>query len=160
MATSDGIHDVAASLFVDALGRGLPLREHFSFKDLCDFLRKEGVFGLDDLDSQDLVKIASVVGNMTEGNVKISAEPVVTTTTRTPLSSVDLRISGETVVGPPPTTRPIQPLDRLVLEDGVELHVVRTGSRKCVGMDDTMQTREFTTDEVVAIVSMDDPILE
>lgn len=156
MATSSGIHDVAAALFVDALGRNLPMREHFSYKELHDFLRKEGVLGLDELDGQDLVKIASTVGSMTKGNVKINATPVVTATVRTPLSSVDLRVSGERPLER--KARPIQVTDLVTLKDGAQLHVVETRVGKCAGMDDMMHTRVFAPEEIEHIVSMDEPL--
>jgi hypothetical protein len=150
--TTKGLHEAAAALFVDSLGRDLPLRERFSYKELHDFLRREGILGLDQLDNRDLVKIGSMIERSTAGNVMVNAEPTAAPT-RTPISSIDLRVSGESIPAEPKD--PVGVLDLVALHDGTELHVVSAYVGKYVGMDSRMNTRAFELAEVVSAVPMD-----
>lgn len=154
MATK-GLHEAAAALFVDALGRDLPLQPRFSYRDLATFLRREGITGLDELHTKDLLVIGNQVQRMTGGSVAVSAEPV-TATGRTPLSTIDLAASGEDMpIEPEPF---IQLTDLIALHDGTQLHVVATKGERWIGMDDRFESHVFGIVDVASVRSMDAPL--
>jgi hypothetical protein len=151
-----GLHEAAAALFVDALGRDLPLREHFSFGELHTFLRREGILGLDRVDSPDLISISAAINELTHGNIRVSAEPT-PSAARTPLSTIDLRVGAAGV----DTTKPetvIGLTDLVALQDGTTLHVVAIQANRYVGMDDQMAARVFSLPDVATVTPMDAPL--
>jgi|GEM_PF-5546275 len=84
----------AAIIFIDSLGTTLPFRNRFTFKELDDFCKKEGIAGISngEVSEPDLIKIAYFVEGITNGHVKIVAGPT-ESKVRSPLSKIDLHIA-------------------------------------------------------------------
>lgn len=87
----------SALLFVDALGETLPFKSSFTYKELSDFCRREGIInlaGVDNLTERELLSIARKISTVTNGHVKINPEPLrKTSKNRTPLSKVDMEVA-------------------------------------------------------------------
>jgi len=96
VSTKD-ITSPSALLFVDALGETLPFRNSFTFKELSDFCRREGVMhlaGTDQLSEDSLLKIAKKISVITNDNIRIIPEPLKKTSgNRTPLSKIDMEVA-------------------------------------------------------------------
>lgn len=83
----------AAIIFIDSLGTTLPFRNRFTYKELDDFCKKEGIAGIaDGVSEPDLIKIAYFVEGITNGHVKIVAGPT-ESKVRSPLSKLDMNIA-------------------------------------------------------------------
>jgi len=98
MSMSQNASDIsipAALIFIDALGENLPFRSRFTFKELNDFVLREGISSLaqESIAEPDLMKIAYLIEGITNGHVKIVAGPT-PSTVRSPLSKIDLEISN------------------------------------------------------------------
>lgn len=86
----------ASRIFIDSLGTSLPFKQSFTYKELNDFCRREGLHVLaekDTLSDEELMEISHLVHEGTGGKVSIHAEPLnVEGASRSPLSVVDLSI--------------------------------------------------------------------
>lgn len=173
----------AALIFIDAMGDTLPFKSSFTFKELSDFCRKEGVDILAEkpLTESDLVKIAENVSALTNNHVEIVAKPT-KTANRSPLSTVDLGVAEKTAerqcrrcpmkiasyrifcdecqgLGPKsPVSVKIGMYSYVTLKDGTSLHVVDFEGEKFIGVDDFFNAHEFAAHDAKAIHNMEDDL--
>jgi hypothetical protein len=185
MGSTQDISTPAALIFIDALGDTLPFKESFTFKELSDFCRREGVSLLSPtpLTDADLIKIASTVATITQNHVQIEVQPT-KGDERDPISAVDLSVASRsaekecrncqakiasyrifcedcrTAMEQPPTTRKqaIRLYAHITLTDGSSLHVVEIGKDKLIGVDDFFVPRDFTAAEAVTIHNLEDDL--
>jgi hypothetical protein len=88
----------SALLFVDALGETIPFKRTFTFKELSDFCRREGVMhlaGSDKLTGDELLSIADKINTVTNGHIRVAPEPLKKTGNRFPLSKIDMEIAHQ-----------------------------------------------------------------
>jgi hypothetical protein len=176
----------AALIFIDALGDTIPFKASFTFKELSDFCRREGVSVLapTPLTDADLIKIAENIGTITQNHVQIEAQPT-RGVDRDPISAVDLSVASKSadkqcmrcqakiasyrifcddcrIAGTKPGSRDDKQAIRLyahvTLRDGASLHVVEIGKETLVGVDDFFVPRDFTAAEVVVAHDLEDDL--
>jgi hypothetical protein len=176
----------AALIFIDALGDTLPFKQSFTFKELSDFCRREGVSVLSPtpLTDGDLIKIAETVAALTQNHVQVEAQAT-RGEERDPISAVDLSVASKSadkqcmrcqtkiasyrifcddcrVAGTQPgsgnTKKAIRLYAHVTLVDGASLHVVEIGKESLVGVDDFFVPRDFTAADVVTSHNMDDDL--
>lgn len=183
MSSKQDIAVPAALIFIDALGDTVPFKASFTFKELSDFCRREGVtlMAASPLTDSDLMKIAEHVALLTNNHVTIEAKPTEAATGRDPLSAVDLSVATKTAQrecrhcqakiasyrifcdacanpGSRNDKQAIRLYAHVTLRDGTALHVVEIGQDTLVGVDDLFVPRDFTAAEAVTIHNMDDDL--
>lgn len=187
MGSRTDVASPAAVVFIDALGDTLPFKASFTFKELSDFCRREGVHSLADneeLSDGDLIQIAAHVGTLTNNHVRIEPEPTVTAE-RSPLSIIDFNVAEEqstvrhackrcrgevestrllcatcrtAVAARTDKTAAIELYAHVVLADGATVHVVEINGDHFVGVDDLFQATSFHEQEVKAVHNMSDDV--
>jgi hypothetical protein len=172
----------AALIFIDALGDTLPFKASFTFKELSDFCRREGVSLLSPtpLTDADLIKIAATVASLTQNHVQITAQPT-KGDVRDPFSAVDLSVASKSAVKECRNCQAkiasyrifceecrtameqggvrkqaIRLYAHVTLVDGAALHVVEINDKSFVGVDDFFVPRDFTAAEAVTIHNLED----
>lgn len=177
----------AALIFIDALGDTLPFKRQFTYKELNDFVHREGVAGLagHEVAEPDLMKIGYIIEGVTNGHIRVVAGPT-ESGSRSPLSKIDLRVAkasrnkechrcGVTIktgglcqpcrddIDPEPVeaeTRqaPMQIYASATLRDGTTVQIVEAGKEKYIGLDDDFVAHEFDMNEVAHYANLDMPL--
>lgn len=87
----------AALSFLDALGTIVTLKKRYSFRELAEYCRSEGILRLADnnISPEEYIAIAQEVAELSEGHIQVlpQATPSITLATRTPLSFVDMGVA-------------------------------------------------------------------
>lgn len=164
----------AALIFIDSLGSTLPLKSAFTFKELSDFCRREGInhlAGKPTLSSEELLHVAEIVQVVTGGHITIESLPS-EATTRTPLSAVDLSVANvksevRTAQAPRQPQRvartTLSPGDitlysYVTLKNGTSVHVVECNAPTYIGMDDSMLPHTFVLKDAASVHHLDDAV--
>lgn len=91
----------AALSFLDAIGTVLALKERYTFRELAEYCRSEGILRLanNDISPEVYIAIAQDISELSEGHIQVlpQATPSVTLATRTPLSFVDMGVATVTL---------------------------------------------------------------
>ena len=158
------ITNTAAVSFIDAMGHHLPMKRAFSFKEVSDYCRREGIThlaGRDHFTADELLDVGRHIERITRGHVTVRAEAR-KTGVRTPLSLVDLTVEDRRIAKQ--RTEPkraaksskIALYAQVVLTDGTRLDVVEANGTQYVGVDDRFTSRKFALGEVSSFINLDD----
>lgn len=86
----------AALLFLDSLGTTLPFQKQFNYKQVQDFLRREGFMFDGEMSDDELVSIGDTIRHLSAGHVSVEARPL-KAGNRTPISTTDVKIAGRVI---------------------------------------------------------------
>lgn len=158
------ITKTAAMSFIDALGAQLPMQRSFTFKEVNDYCRREGIThlaGRDHFGADQLLAVGQHIERITRGHVTVRAEAR-KTGARMPLSLVDLTVEDRRIAQQKATPKArtksasIALGAQVTLTDGAALDVVEIDGSQYVGVDSQFIARKFSRSEVSAYVNLED----
>lgn len=149
-------------MFLDALGRQLPYKASFTYKELSDFCQREGVnflAGRETLDEPTLLRVAGFVQKMSGGNVTIQAGPT-TGGERSPLAAEDVRMAEHVVAATHHEVKKNPDIDaRVFLRGGIAGHIIEKTAKNYIVIDDEFNTHDdVTRDDIIAYHNLNDPL--